>query len=161
MGGSKMKVDMSLRPILMVDDDKDDQRLVEKALREKGAANPMLFLSDGEELLDYLKRKGKFSDSEVSGKPCFILLDLNMPRMDGRKSLLFLKADPDLKKIPVVVLSTSRAEEDILRSYNLGANSFIVKPADFRGLLTLAEGLIKYWLQVVELPPNGAKDSHA
>lgn len=153
-----MTVKEDLRPILMVDDDKDDQRLVEKALREKGAANPMFFLSDGEELLDYLKRKGKFSDSKAAGKPCFVLLDLNMPRMDGRKALLFLKADPELKKIPVLVLSTSSAEEDVLRSYNLGANSFIVKPVDFRGLLAMAESLIKYWLEVVELPPGNGKD---
>ena len=153
-----MTINAELRPILMVDDDKDDQRLVEKALREKGAANPMLFLGDGEELLDYLKHKGKFSDSRKVLRPCFILLDLNMPRMDGRKALLFLKADPELKKIPVLVLSTSSAEEDVLRSYNLGANSFIVKPVDYHGLLSMASGLIKYWLEVVELPPGNGKD---
>ncbi|HJT24293.1 MAG TPA: response regulator [bacterium] len=153
-----MTVDQDLRPILMVDDDKDDQRLVEKALREKGAANPMLFLSDGEELLDYLKGKGKFSSSKAVGRPCFVLLDLNMPRMDGRKALLFLKADPELKKIPVLVLSTSNAEEDVLRSYNLGANSFIVKPIDYHGLLAMADSLVKYWLEVVELPPNNGKE---
>jgi two-component system response regulator len=122
-------------------------------MREKGVSNPMMFLSDGEELLDYLKHKGKFSGPEGPNRPCFILLDLNMPRMDGRKALLFLKSDPDLKKIPVVVLSTSRAEEDVLRSYNLGANSFIIKPSDFLGLLSMAESLAKYWLAVVELPP--------
>ena len=152
-----MKVDQNLRSILMVDDDRDDQKLVEKALREKGTQNPLLFLSDGEELLDYLKRRGKFSDPKNPRRPCFILLDLNMPRMDGRKALLFLKADPELKKIPVVVLSTSGAEEDILRSYNLGANSFIVKPNDYQGLLAMAESLIKYWLELVELPPNNGK----
>ncbi len=154
-----MKVDQNLRSILMVDDDRDDQKLVEKALRERGAKNPILFLTDGEELLDYLKHKGKFSNAEDFRKPSFILLDLNMPRMDGRKALLFLKADPELKKIPVLVLSTSSAEEDILRSYNLGANSFIVKPVDYQGLLAMAESLIKYWLELVELPPGNGKDS--
>lgn len=153
-----MTVDTKMRSILMVDDDRDDQKLVEKALREKGAENPILFLSDGEELLDYLKHKGKFSGLEDFRKPCFILLDLNMPRMDGRKALLFLKADPELKKIPVLVLSTSNAEEDVLRSYNLGANSFIVKPNDYQGLLAMANSLVKYWLEVVELPPGNGKD---
>lgn len=148
-------------PILMVDDDKDDQMLTEKALKENGLKNPMRFLMDGEEMLDYLKRKGKFSTPENSPRPCLIILDLNMPRMDGRKALLFLKADPDLKKIPVVVLSTSRAEEDIMRSYNLGANSFIVKPSDFNGLIVMAESLKKYWLQIVELPSGNGKGQTA
>jgi two-component system, response regulator len=149
-----MNVKYSQCPILMVDDDKDDQMLVEKALREKGVTNPVIFLSDGEAMLDYLKRKGKFSGPEASDRPCFILLDLNMPRMDGRKALLFLKSDPELKKIPVLVLSTSNAEEDIVRSYNLGANSFLIKPSDFTGLLSMAESLANYWLSVVELPPR-------
>lgn len=147
----------ALRPILMVDDDQDDRMLTEKALRKNGVSNPVQFLVDGEELMDYMKRKGKFSEPQASPRPCFVLLDLNMPRMDGRKALLFLKADPELKKIPVVVLSTSSAEEDILRSYNLGANSFIVKPVDFDGLVSMAESLKNYWLRIVELPPgNGS-----
>ena len=156
-----MNGEQTFCPILMVDDDKDDQMLTEKALKENGLRNPMRFLSDGEEMLDYLKRKGKFSTPESSPRPCLIILDLNMPRMDGRKALLFLKADPDLKKIPVVVLSTSRSEEDITRSYNLGADSFIVKPVDFNGLISMAESLKKYWLQVVELPPGNGKEQTA
>jgi CheY-like chemotaxis protein len=149
-----MTKDNGVLPILMVDDDEDDRMMTEKALRKNRVINPIMFLTDGEELMDYLKRKGKFSDPATSPRPCFILLDLNMPRMDGRKALLFLKADPELKKIPVVVLSTSSAEEDILRSYNLGANSFITKPIDFDGLVATMESLKNYWLEIVELPPG-------
>ena len=147
-----MKGEKTLCPILMVDDDKDDQLLVEKALKENGVHNPFRSLMDGDEMLDYLKRKGKFTDSAAAPRPCLILLDLNMPRMDGRKALLFLKADPELKKIPVVILSTSKAEEDVLRSYNVGANSYITKPNDFNGLVLIAESLKKYWLEIVDLP---------
>jgi CheY-like chemotaxis protein len=147
-----MKGEKTLCPILMVDDDKDDQLLVGKALKENGVHNPFRCLMDGDEMLDYLKRKGKFTGSAVAPRPCLILLDLNMPRMDGRKALLFLKADPELKKIPVIILSTSKAEEDVLRSYNVGANSYITKPNDFNGLISIAESLKKYWLEIVDLP---------
>jgi CheY-like chemotaxis protein len=139
-------------PILMVDDDKDDRMMTEKALLKNRVINPILFLENGEELLDYLKRKGKFSDPKSSPKPCFILLDLNMPKMDGRKALEMIKADPALRKIPVVVLTTSQAEEDIVRSYKLGANSFITKPVNFENLVQLMESLKRYWLEIVELP---------
>ncbi len=146
-------------PILMVDDDADDRIMTEKALRKNRVINPILFLSDGEELLDYLKRKGRFAEPGAAPKPCFILLDLNMPKMDGRKALLFVKSDPELKKIPVVVLSTSSAEEDILRSYNLGANSFITKPVNFDGLVAMMESLKNYWLEIVELPLENGNES--
>ncbi|HVZ79538.1 MAG TPA: response regulator [bacterium] len=143
------------RPILVVDDDADDRMMIEKALRKEGVENPIRFLGNGEELMDYLKRKGDFSKIEDLW-PCFILLDLNMPRMDGRKALLFIKADPEVKKIPVLVLSTSNAEEDIMRSYNLGANSFIRKPVNFEDLLAMARSLKNYWLKLVELPPGNS-----
>lgn len=148
----------TVRPILMVDDDKDDRLLTEKALRKNRVINPILFLEDGEQLVDYLKRKGKYADEKVSPRPSFILLDLNMPKMDGRKALLYVKSDPELKKIPVVVLSTSSAEEDILRSYNLGANSFVTKPVNFEGLVTMMESLKNYWLEIVELPPGNGHE---
>jgi len=148
---------LSGRPILMVDDDADDRMLTEKALRKNRVINPIQFLTDGEELLDYLKRKGRFAEAAASPRPCFILLDLNMPKMDGRKALLFVKSDPELKKIPVVVLSTSSAEEDILRSYNLGANSFITKPVSYDGLVSMMESLKNYWLEIVELPPGNGQ----
>ena len=149
----------AMQPILMVDDDKDDCMMTEKALRKNRVINPILFLSDGEELIDYLKRKGKYSDPNTSHRPCFILLDLNMPKMDGRKALLLVKSDPEFKNIPLVVLSTSSAEEDILRSYNLGANSFITKPVNFEGLVAMMESLKHYWLEIVELPPETGKET--
>ncbi len=151
--------DKGLLPILMVDDDQDDRMMAEKALRKNRVVNPIIFLADGEEVMDYIKRKGKFSDPATSIRPCFILLDLNMPRMDGRKALLFLKSDSQLKKIPVVVLSTSSAEEDILRSYNLGANSFITKPVTFDGLVSTMESLKNYWLEIVELPHDNGNET--
>jgi len=149
-----MELKKNLRPILMVDDDKDDRMITEKALRKNRVVNPITFLQDGEELMDYLKQRGKFGGPGNAPRPCFVLLDLNMPKMDGRKALLFIKADPELKKIPVVVLTTSKAEEDIIRSYDLGANSFITKPVNFDGLVALMETLKNYWLEIVELPPG-------
>lgn len=141
-------------PILMVDDDKDDQFLTQKALQENRVLNPVVPLVNGEELVDYLQHRGRFS-TEPSPTPCFILLDLNMPKMDGRKALEIIKADPKLRKIPVVILTTSKAEEDIIRSYNLGANSFITKPILFESLVGLMASLKQYWLEIVELPPSG------
>src|SRR5579863_10103714 len=138
-------------PILMVDDDKDDRMMTEKALRKNRVINPIMFLEDGEELMDYLLRRKNYASEDSAPRPCFILLDLNMPRMDGRRALELLKADPDLRKIPVVVLTTSQAEEDIVRSYSLGANSFITKPVTFDALVTLMESLKNYWLEIVEL----------
>ena len=147
-----------LKPILMVDDDKDDCTMVEKAFRKNNVTNHFHFLGNGEELLNYLQRRGNFARFDASPRPCFILLDLNMPKMDGRKALETIKADPDLRKIPVVVLTTSRAEEDIARSYDQGANSYITKPSRFEELVTVAESLKTYWLNTVELPPaNGGE----
>ncbi len=139
-------------PILMVDDDKDDRMMTERALKKNRVINPITFLDDGEELMDYLLRRKKYANEDSAPRPCFILLDLNMPRMDGRRALELLKADPDLRKIPVVVLTTSQAEEDIVRSYALGANSFITKPVTFEALVTTMESLKNYWLEIVELP---------
>lgn len=144
-------------PILMVDDDKDDRMMTERALRKNRVINPMVFLEDGEELISYLKREGKFADPKASPRPCLILLDLNMPRMDGRRALEILKADADFKKIPVVILTTSQAEEDIIRSYETGANSFITKPVSFDGLLSVMETLKSYWLEIVDLPAEDGK----
>ncbi len=142
----------SALPILMVDDDKDDRLMAERALRKNRVLNPILFLEDGEELVNYLRRQGKYTDPKSSPTPCFILLDLNMPRMDGRRALEIIKADPQFKRIPVVVLTTSQAEEDIVRSYNTGANSFITKPVSFESLVGLMETLKNYWLEIVDLP---------
>lgn len=140
--------------ILMADDDADDRTMTKEALEESKLTNEFRVVENGEELLDYLRRRGKFSDPSSSPRPGVILLDLNMPRMDGREALKEIKADPDLRRIPVVVLTTSKAEEDIYRTYDLGANSYIMKPVTFDGLVEVMRGLGRYWVEIVELP-NG------
>ena len=112
------------------------------------------FVADGVELLDYLRRRGAYADAESAPWPGVILLDLNMPRMDGREALEEIKRDPQLRRIPVVVMTTSAAEEDILRSYDLGAASFITKPITFEGLVAVMRGLGAYWIELVQLPSN-------
>jgi two-component system, response regulator len=141
-----------IAPILMAEDDPDDRLITKKALEENRVANPLVTVGDGEELLEYLQHRGKFASSPRPPRPCFILLDLNMPRMDGREALRLIKADETLKKIPVVILTTSKAEEDILRSYNTGANSYITKPVTFEGLVSVIHSLKNYWLEIVDLP---------
>ncbi|MFP5213861.1 MAG: response regulator [Acidobacteriota bacterium] len=141
--------------ILMADDDQDDCLLVKEAFLENRLANEIHFVEDGEVLMDYLYRRGRFSDSSLSPRPGIILLDLNMPKKDGREALKEIKHDPDLCAIPIVVLTTSKEEEDIYRSYNLGANSFVTKPVTFEGLVEVIKTLGKYWLEIVELPSNG------
>lgn len=136
----------------MADDDEDDRLLTQDALAESRVLNELHFVEDGVELLEYLERKGKFADKEISPRPGLILLDLNMPRMDGREALEAIKANPNLKGIPVVILTTSKQEEDMVKGYNLGAASYITKPVTFDGLVDLMKTLGKYWVEFVELP---------
>ena len=138
--------------ILIADDDADDRMLIEDAFRESRLSNPLAFVENGEELLHYLRGEGKFVDRSPDKLPRLILLDLNMPKMDGRTALKHLKADPELRRIPVVVLTTSKAEEDILRTYDLGVSSFITKPVTFQGLVDVVRALNSYWIEIVELP---------
>ena len=138
--------------ILMADDDEDDRLLTQDALAESRVLNELHFVEDGVELLEYLERKGKFVDKSISPRPGLILLDLNMPRMDGREALEAIKANPNLKGIPVVILTTSKQEEDMVKGYNLGAASYITKPVTFDGLVELMKTLGKYWVEFVELP---------
>lgn len=138
--------------ILLADDDPDDRMLAKEALEESRLANQLHFVEDGEELLDYLYRRGAYADPASSPRPGLILLDLNMPRKDGREALREIKADPQLRAIPIVVLTTSKAEEDIYRSYDLGVSSFITKPVTFEGLVEVMRTLGKYWFEIVELP---------
>jgi CheY-like chemotaxis protein len=140
--------------ILMADDDPDDRDFALSAMKESRLANELRFVEDGEELINYLRRLGRYANPKDSPRPGLILLDLNMPRKDGREALREIKSDPALKNIPIVVLTTSKAEEDILRSYNLGANCFITKPVTFDGLVEVVKVLNKHWLQIVELPPE-------
>jgi CheY-like chemotaxis protein len=138
--------------ILIADDDPEDRMLAEDALKEGRLVNDVRFVEDGEELLEYLQHRGKFEDPESSPRPGMILLDLNMPRMDGREALKVIKQDPELRRIPVVVLTTSKAEEDIYRSYDLGVNSFIIKPVTFDSLVNIMRILEAYWFEIVEIP---------
>lgn len=138
--------------ILMADDDDDDYLLAEKALKQSKLLNTLYRVKDGEELIDYLKHKGEYADTSNYKRPGVILLDLNMPRKDGREALREIKSDPELNDIPVVVFTTSKAEEDIYRSYKLGVNSFITKPVTFENLVHVMQTLGKYWFEIVELP---------
>lgn len=152
-----MNADVKPVVILMAEDDADDRLLVKEAFAESHVANSLHFVGDGLELLDYLYGHDKYSDRENFPMPDLLLLDLNMPRKDGREALQEIKADPRLKKLPAVVLTTSKAEEDILRSYNLGAAGFITKPVTFEALVEIIKGLGEYWVQIVKLPPKDAK----
>jgi CheY-like chemotaxis protein len=138
--------------ILMADDDADDRQLAREALQESRLGNDLRFAENGIELLDYLHRRGKFAPPADAPRPGLILLDLNMPKKDGREALAEIKADPALRRIPVVIMTTSKAEEDILRSYDLGANSFISKPVTFPELVEVIKVLGRYWFQIVDLP---------
>jgi len=141
--------------ILMADDDPDDRALTAEAFAESHLTNDLRFVEDGEELLDYLNRRGKFTDPATSPWPGIILLDLNMPRMDGREALRALKADSRFRGIRVVIMTTSKAEEDVIKSYDLSAASYITKPVTFDRLVEVVKALGKYWLEIVELPPEG------
>jgi len=138
--------------ILMADDDEDDRLMAREALKEARLLNDLRFVVDGEELMDYLYRRNKYANAGDAPRPGLILLDLNMPRKDGRDALMEIKRDAELRQIPIVVLTTSKAEEDIFRTYDLGVNSFIVKPVSFKALVDVMSTLIKYWFEIVELP---------
>jgi two-component system response regulator len=140
--------------ILMAEDDADDRQLTREAFEEARLANDLRFVEDGAELMDYLKRRGKYADPASSPRPGLILLDLNMPRKDGRQALEEIKADPELKRIRVIIMTTSKAEADILRGYELSASSYITKPVTFERLVEVVKTLGKYWLEIVELPDN-------
>lgn len=137
--------------ILMADDDADDRLLAQDALAECRSVSDLHFVENGEELLDYLHRRGKYTQS-TAPRPGLILLDLNMPRKDGREALREIKLDPELRRIPVIVLTTSKADTDISKIYELGANSFISKPVAFDSLVNVMKILGNYWFEVVELP---------
>ena len=146
--------------ILMADDDADDRLMTQETLSRRWffrgrLANDLRFVEDGVELMDYLQRRGKYRDPATSPRPGLILLDLNMPKKDGREALEEIKADPNLKCVRIVVLTTSKAEEDIYRTYDLGAASYITKPVTFAGMAEVIKTVGKYWLEIVELPGDG------
>jgi len=135
--------------VLLVEDNPGDARLTQEALKEGKVLNVVHRASDGEEALEFLHREGTFADVP---RPDLILLDLNLPKKDGREVLAEIKADPDLKRIPVVILTTSKAEEDILRTYDLHANCYITKPVDLEQFLRVVQSIEDFWLAVVQLP---------
>jgi CheY-like chemotaxis protein len=139
--------------ILVADDDEEDRILTREALAGARLTNELRFVVDGQDLMDYLRRTGKYAGGNGDAPvPGIILLDLNMPKLDGREALAEIKSDPELKRIPIVVLTTSGAETDILRSYELGVNSFITKPVTFAGLVEVMRGFSRYWFEIVEIP---------
>ncbi len=152
-----MKASGKTITILMAEDDPEDRMLVKDAFEKSRLTNDLRFVEDGEELMDYLLHRGKYSDPTTSPRPGLLLLDLNMPRKDGREALKEIKTTPELRRIPVVVLTTSKAEEDIYRSYDLGGNSFITKPVTFESLVDVVKDLTRYWFEIVELPTNGVE----
>ena len=138
--------------ILLAEDDDDDYMLTTQAFADNRLMNRVYRVKDGIELMEYLKREGDYKSPEKAPAPSLILLDLNMPRMDGREALREIKANERLRRYPVVVLTTSRAQEDIVRAYDLGVNSFISKPVSFHGLVEAVKVLGRYWFEVVDLP---------
>lgn len=142
--------------ILIADDDADDRMMAKEALDECRLANHIDFVEDGVELMAYLRGQGRYAGRAATRRPGLIILDLNMPKMDGREALREIKADPALRRIPVVVMTTSKAEEDIYRTYDLGVSSFVTKPVTFDGLVSVMRALGRYWFEIVELPDAGA-----
>jgi CheY-like chemotaxis protein len=139
--------------ILLADDDEEDRELARDALQDWRLANEMKFVTDGQDLLDYLRRQGRWADPSIDApRPGIILLDLNMPKKDGREALAEIKADERLRGIPVVVLTTSKDESDVLSTYDLGVSSFITKPVTFAGLVEVMRTWTRYWFELVELP---------
>ncbi|EEF61975.1 response regulator receiver protein [Pedosphaera parvula Ellin514] len=149
-----MSVQGKLPLILMAEDDSDDRLLAKDAATECGLGVDVRFVEDGAELMDYLKRRGKYIDPAAAARPDLVIIDLNMPRKDGREALKEIKLDAELKKIPVVIFTTSRADTDISLAYQLGANSFITKPVAFDALVNVMKAIKAYWFDAVILPIN-------
>lgn len=138
--------------ILVAEDDPDDRMLIQRALSKGVLANDVRMVEDGEELLAYLRREGTYSDPATSPRPGLILLDLNMPRLSGREALRVIKSDERTRSIPVVILTTSQAETDILESYTTGANAYVTKPVTFDDLVRVVRAIDSFWFEVVSLP---------
>ena len=139
--------------ILLVEDSPGDARLAREALRDSKVINNLSMVSDGVEAMAYLNRQGKY---ENSPRPDLVLLDLNLPKKDGREVLAEIKSEEGLKRIPVVILTTSKAEEDIVKSYNLHANCYITKPVDLEQFIKVIKSIEDFWMTIVKLPPKGA-----
>ena len=148
-----MRKESSRITILVAEDDPDDRLLISDAFAEAQLETDLRFVEDGEELMHYLHHRGTYVDGREAPRPAVILLDLNMPRKDGREALEEIKSDPTLRRTPIVVLTTSKAEEDVLHSYDQGVSGFILKPVTFDALVDVLKTLGQYWARTVELPP--------
>lgn len=138
--------------VLVVDDDEDDRMIIERALKQHRGQIGVVSVNDGQELVDYLRRDGPYSDTRNYPRPTLILLDLNMPRMNGLEALRFIKSDPDLRRIPVVILTTSDADGDVEEAYGIGANAFVRKPVTFAGLRQALGQVSDFWFDVARRP---------
>jgi CheY-like chemotaxis protein len=149
----------AVRPItiLIADDDAEDRDLAQRGLRAARLDNDLRFVSDGDELMDYLFRRGRYEDAATSPRPGLLLLDLQMPKRDGLSCLKELRANAELRALPVVMLTTSSAEKDVFDSYDLGVNSYITKPVTFSGLVDAMRAIGHYWFRIVELPAEVSK----
>lgn len=145
-------VDLRNVVLLIAEDDPEDRMLTEEALEDAGMGEQIHFVGDGEELLEFLKRQGQYKNLQGAALPRLILLDLNMPRMDGREALKEIKAEAGLRHIPVIAFTTSKAEEDILKTYDLGVASFITKPVTYEALVNVMKTVDNYWFHTVNLP---------
>jgi CheY-like chemotaxis protein len=137
--------------ILIADDDADDRMFLEQAMRQNGYDQGIQFVEDGEDLMDYLRRQGRYNDMNAPW-PNMLILDLNMPRKNGFQALSEIKDDPKLRRLPVIVMTTSSADEDVIKTYNLGVNSFVTKPFNFNRLVEMVGTLKTYWMDTVKLP---------
>ncbi|MEA5506036.1 response regulator [Halotia wernerae UHCC 0503] len=155
-----MKIRQTTVTILMADDDDDDSMLVQEALRESQLPIQLCIVKNGEELMDYLYNRGRYTDKSIAPRPGLILLDLNMPKKDGMEVLKDIKNDSNFRRIPVIVLTTSGAEKDVYHTYDLGANSFIIKPEKFADLVDVMKTIGKYWFEIVELPLEAVRDKN-
>ena len=147
-----MSTELSPVTILLADDDPGDCNLTQRAFARAKINNRLFVVRDGEEALDYLLHRGKYADPASAPRPDLVLLDLNMPKVDGREVLDRIRSTPSLRRIPVVILTTSKQEEDILRSYDLGVNSYITKPVNVTDFIATIQALENYWFQIVILP---------
>jgi len=152
-----MMKSLKLIPILLIEDDPDDIEITRRAFKKGNLLNPLYVVRDGEEAMEYLNKEGRYIDKTSAPRPGLILLDLNMPRMDGREVLKRIKKDDCLRRIPTVVLTTSKQEEDVIRSYDCGANTYISKPLCFNDFIDALQIIGKYWLALAEIPANGGK----
>ncbi len=151
---SSLRTTVKQATILLVEDDPGDQELTRRALQQDVLRTDLRIVSDGKEALDYLRREGAFTNPEDSPRPDLILLDLNMPRIDGRQVLERVREDPSISRIPVIALTTSDEEEDVVRSYALGCKSFIKKPIEVETFIQTIRELQHYWFELVTLPPD-------